>query len=58
MIIPFGKFKSQTIDSLPSSYLLWVAENVSEKQSEVNRMVALEADREWEFREKFDEHFE
>lgn len=57
MKMPWGKFKGQEIHSLPSSYLKWVAENVKEN-SELNRYVVVEADEEWQWREKNDQHKE
>lgn len=57
MRMPWGKFKGQEICALPSSYLLWVAENVDEK-SDLNKQVVKECDEEWQFREKHGDHFE
>ena len=57
MKIPFGKYKGKEIVDLPSSYLLWIAENVKEDIPR-NKMVVKECDEEWCFREKFNMHFE
>jgi len=58
MIMPFGKFKGQNIESLPSSYLRWLAENIVEDKSQRNKDICLAADKEWQHREKYDCHIE
>lgn len=55
--MPYGKFKGQEIVSLPSSYLLWLAEHIDER-SERNEDICLAADKEWQFREKRGCHIE
>ena len=57
MKMPWGKFKGTEIDKLPSSYLLWVAENVNE-DSDLNKKIVKEADEEWQHRERYNNHFE
>jgi uncharacterized protein (DUF3820 family) len=57
MKMPWGKYKGEEIESLPSSYLRWLAETISEN-SDCNRIVCLAADEEYQFREKFNGHFE
>lgn len=49
---PFGpeKYKNKRIDSLPSRFLRWVAEN------SFNDSLATAASEEWEFREKHNQH--
>jgi hypothetical protein len=49
-----GKFKyaGRTLSKVPSGYLRWLAENC------YNDTIATAADREWQFREKYNEHFE
>lgn len=51
MTMPFGKHKGEDIEDLPDSYLLWLAENISEDDFEA---VCLAADKEYRFREKHD----
>lgn len=51
MIIPFGKYKGQELESLPSSYLLWLAENC-----DWNDKVCEAADEEWQYREHYNLH--
>lgn len=55
--MPFGKYKGRDIETLPSSYLRWLAENMDEKEPR-NRRVCLAADREYQWREKMGQHFE
>ena len=51
MKIYWGKFKGKEIDTLPSWYLKWLAENSKDDA------IATEADEEWRFREQFDTHW-
>lgn len=53
--MPYGKYKGMYIDSLPSSYLKWIAENWKE-DTELNKLICSEADKEWQHREKYNEH--
>ena len=55
MKLPFGKFKGREIEELPSSYLLWLAENMDESNP-LNKKICIEADKEWQFREKHNCH--
>jgi hypothetical protein len=55
--MPFGKYRDREIESLPSSYLKWLAENMDEKNPR-NRQICLAADREYQWREKMGQHFE
>uniref|UniRef100_A0A6M3KNA5 Putative quorum-sensing-regulated virulence factor n=1 Tax=viral metagenome TaxID=1070528 RepID=A0A6M3KNA5_9ZZZZ len=57
MRMPYGRFKGQEIEDLPSSYLKWIAENWDEK-STTNKMICKAADEEWQFREKTNIHWE
>ena len=57
MKMPWGKFKNIEIYKLPSSYLLWIAENV-EETDQYNAKIVKEADEEWQHREKYNNHFE
>jgi uncharacterized protein (DUF3820 family) len=50
--MPFGKYEDQDIEDVPSSYLLWLAEECD--REDVRRA----ADKEHIFREKHDTHFE
>lgn len=56
MKMPWGKFKGQEMDVIPSPYLRWIAENWPEDTAR-NRAVCLAADAEWQYREKNDCHF-
>ena len=58
MIMPWGKFKGQDLESLPSSYLRWLAENIVEDKSQRNKDICLAADKEWQYREKYNCHVE
>ena len=51
MKMPFGKFKGQKIDDIPSDYLKWVSENVE------NEDVCCAADEEYRWRTDNNEHF-
>jgi hypothetical protein len=57
MKMPYGKYKGREVEELPSSYLLWVAENWRE-DSERDRQICEAADKEWQEREKNRDHFE
>lgn len=54
--MPRGQYRGKAIEDVPSDYLLWVAENWSEKTEE-DRIVCIAADREWSFREKNGTYF-
>jgi hypothetical protein len=56
-IMPYGKHKGKTFDQMPSSYLLWVAENWKEDCA-INKKICEEADKEWQWREKMNEHWD
>jgi hypothetical protein len=51
--MPWGKFKGLKIHKLPSSYLKWLAENC-----DWDDKICEEADEEWQWREKHNEHYE
>lgn len=53
MEMPFGKYKGEYIEDLPSSYLHWLAVNC-----DWNDEVQEAADAEYQYREKYDCHFE
>lgn len=57
MKMPSGKYKGKDIESIPSSYLKWVAENWQEKTAH-DKAVCEAADKEWAYREKTGTHFE
>ena len=48
----FGKHAGKTMEEIPSSYLKWLAENAREDH------IATAADQEWNWREKYSEHWE
>lgn len=50
MKMPWGKFKGKDIEEIPSGYLKWLAENCD------NDSIAMEADKEWQWREKNNQH--
>ena len=50
MMMPWGKYEGHEIDTLPSWYLKWLAEECD------NDDIATEADEEWQYREKTDTH--
>ena len=50
--MPNGKFRGKAMQEIPSKYLRWVAENYK------NDTVAAAADNEWQWREKWDEHWD
>ena len=57
MKMPWGMHKNTEIYKLPSSYLLWIAENV-EETDQWNTKIVKEADEEWQHREKHNNYFE
>ncbi len=50
-IMPFGKHAGKPIVDIPSDYLKWAAENMDQED------VCQACDKEWSFREKFNNHF-
>lgn len=50
--MPYGAFIGKEMHEIPSRYLHWVAENFD------NDEIATAADKEWQWREKFDKHWE
>jgi len=55
MKMPWGKHKGFAIHKLPSNYLYWLATADVEKYPYGND-VATEADKEWQWREKHNQH--
>ena len=55
--MPYGKFKNQYIDKMPSGYLKWIAENWSENNAR-NKVIIKAADNEWQYREKYNCHID
>ena len=53
VIMSFGKHEGKSLEDVPSSYLKWFFENVEDQDELVEACYE-----EWQFREKFDEHFE
>lgn len=49
--MPYGKFQGYKIENIPSGYLLWIAENFNDEK------ICVAADKEWQYREKWNEHF-
>jgi hypothetical protein len=50
MKMHWGKHKGKDIEDIPSDYLRWLSENCD------NENIAIEADEEWDFREKTNSH--
>jgi hypothetical protein len=50
--MPYGAFKDKIMEKIPSGYLLWVAENFKDEK------ICCAADKEWQWREKYNQHFE
>ena len=51
MKMPFGKFKGQKIDTIPSDYLKWAAESIWDEK------ICCAADEEYRRRTDNNEHF-
>ena len=51
MKMPWGKHKGKDLEDIPSSYIKWLSEECD------NETIAEEADEEWQFRERFNNHF-
>ena len=52
MEMKYGKFKGKAMHEIPSGYIRWLAENFNDDK------IASAADREWQFREKHNTHWE
>jgi len=52
MAMPYGKYKGKELFEIPSSYIHWMAENWEGKE------LCEAADREWQWREKMNKHWE
>ena len=52
IVMPYGVFKGRRMYNIPSKYLHWIAENFDDEE------VCVEADKEWRWREKYNEHWE
>jgi hypothetical protein len=57
MKMPFGKYKGLPIEELSSSYLRWLTNNIDDEERGENS-IQLNADEEYEFRSKYNTHFE
>jgi|SaaInlStandDraft_6_1057023.scaffolds.fasta_scaffold871853_1 hypothetical protein len=57
MKMPFGKYKGLPIEELPSSYLRWLTNNIDDEERGENS-IQLNADEEYEFRSKYNTHFD
>jgi len=55
MKMPYGKFKDKNIEEISSWYLKWIAENFDE-EDKTGKEICLEADKEWQYREKYSCH--
>jgi len=51
IIMPYGKFKGKPMHEISSGYLRWIAENFDDEK------ICVAADEEFQWREKFNEHF-
>lgn len=52
MKMPYGKHRGERICDLPTSYLKWMAETLSEKNGETEKQLCLSADEEYQSRIK------
>jgi len=52
MELPWGMFKGKMMHEIPSSYIHWLAESCNDEK------ICSAADREWQWREKHDKHWE
>lgn len=52
MRMPYGAFKGKEMHQIPSGYLHYLAENIE------NEDICAAADEEWQWREKYGEHWE
>jgi len=50
--LPYGKFRGRAMHQIPSGYLKWVAESFGREN------ICVVADEEWQYREKYTEHWE
>jgi len=50
--MPYGKFRGRAMHQIPSGYLKWVAESFDREN------ICVVADEEWQYREKYTEHWE
>lgn len=51
LIIPFGIYRDKEIEDIPSDYLNWLARSCD------NEKITIEANKEYQFREKYNRHF-
>jgi len=56
MRLPCGKFRGKEIEEIPSSYLMWIAENWSENTPQ-NKAICMAADEEYRDRTENDSHW-
>lgn len=54
--MPFGKYKNQDIEIIPSNYLRWVIDNIQPDNSSMEDLIEA-CDKEWSFRDKYRDHF-
>lgn len=52
MIIHFGKYQGKDLEQIPSDYLEWITNKVSDNDELVE-----EAEKELEFRDRWNKHF-
>lgn len=52
MVLQFGKFIGKDLEEVPSDYLKWIINNVTTDEELIE-----EAEKEYEFREKWRTHF-
>ena len=52
LVMPYGAFKGKKMHQIPSGYLKWIAENFDQDN------ICTAADTEWQWREKYSEHWE
>jgi uncharacterized protein (DUF3820 family) len=56
IMMTIGKFAGKFTDEIPSYYLKWIAENW--KEEGYKEKFVIEADKEWQFRERTNTHFD
>lgn len=55
MYMPFGKYKGQDVEDVPSPYLRWFCENIEPDSSSMEDLIEI-CEEEYNFREKHNCH--
>ena len=56
MIMPFGKYKNQDIELIPSDYLRWIIDNIQPDSDKEDNLINA-CEKELDFRDKYRDHF-